>query len=273
MSLPSSIPFTGDGRPTDARRPIRIIYAARAVRGFGDGFAVIILPAYLAEIGLDPFGVGIVATAALLGSATLTLAFGFLAVRSGVRKLLLCGATLMIVAGLGFPYAEHLVILIAVAFIGTINPNSGDSGILVPLEHTVLADQATDNTRTQTFAAYSFIGGMMGAAGSLLAAIPDALISLGLVKLDALRIMFLAYAALGLSSAALYARLPMRRHDAAAQGAPPSALGPSRAKVYKLAALFSLDAFAGGFAVQSLVALWLFERFDVSLAEAALFFF
>ena len=37
--------------------------------------------------------------------------------------------------------------------------------------------------------------------------------------------------------------------------------------------MFSLDAFAGGFAVQSLLALWLFQRFDMSLAAASLFFF
>jgi MFS family permease len=252
--------------------PVRLIYTARAIRGFGDGFAVIVLPAYLVEVGLDPFGIGVVATAALLGSATLTLAFGLLAVRSGLRRLLLCGATLMVVAGLGFPCTEHFVVLIAVAFIGTINPNSGDSGILVPLEHAILANSATDDARTQTFANYSFIGGMTAAAGSLLAALPDALVSQGLVKLDALRVMFLAYAALGLLSAALYARLPAKQHDATAQGAT-SPLGTSRAKVYKLAALFSLDAFAGGFAVQSLVALWLFERFGVSLATAAVFFF
>jgi MFS family permease len=274
MSSSSSIPIANDGQAAaTSHRAIRIIYTARAIRGFGDGFAVIVLPAYLAEIGLDPFGIGVVATAALLGSATLTLAFGFLAVRSSVRRLLLGGAALMVVAGLGFSWAEHFAVLVAIAFIGTINPNSGDSGILVPLEHVALADQATDSTRTQVFATYSFIGGMMAAAGSLLAALPDALVSLGLAKLDALRVMFLAYAALGVLSAVLYAQLRTPAHDATAQSAGASALGPSRTKVYKLAALFSLDAFAGGFAVQSLVALWLFERFGVSLAAVAVFFF
>ncbi len=258
---------------TSHRSTIRVIYSARAIRGFGDGFAVIVLPAYLAEIGLDAFGIGVVATAALLGSAALTIAFGFLAVRSGVRKLLLCGAALMILAGIGFPYTEHFAVLIAVAFLGTINPNSGDSGILVPLEHAILADQATDSARTQIFASYSFIGGMTTAAGSLVAALPDALVSLGFAKLDALRVMFIAYAVLGVLSAALYARLPARNRDTAAQGGGASPLGPSRAKVYKLAALFSLDAFAGGFVVQSLVALWLFERFGVSLSAVAVFFF
>jgi MFS family permease len=273
MSSTSTIPLHDDAQTAASRRTIRIIYAARAVRGFGDGFAVIILPAYLAEIGLDPFGIGVVATAALLGSAALTLAFGFLAVRSGVRRLLLCGAALMIVAGAGFPCTEHFAILIAIAFIGTINPSSGDSGILVPLEHAALAARATDDTRTQIFANYSFIGGMTAAGGSLFAALPDILMSLDLARLDALRLMFVAYAALGLLSALFYARLPAQLPDSATPQANASALGPSRAKVYKLAALFSLDAFAGGFAVQSLVALWLFERFGVSLATAAMFFF
>ena len=48
------------------------LYAARTARGFGDGFAAIILPAYLIELGFDPFQIGIVATAALLGSAAMT---------------------------------------------------------------------------------------------------------------------------------------------------------------------------------------------------------
>lgn len=273
MSSTSAIPLYDDAQMVASRRTVRIIYTARAVRGFGDGFAVIILPAYLAEIGLDPFGIGVVATAALLGSAALTLAFGFLAVRSGVRRLLLCGAALMVVAGAGFPCTEHFAILIAIAFIGTINPSSGDSGILVPLEHAALAARATDDTRTQIFANYSFIGGMTAAAGSLLAALPDTLVALDVSRLDALRLMFVAYAALGVLCAVLYARLPSPIIDQAAPQAKASALGPSRSKVYKLAALFSLDAFAGGFAVQSLVALWLFERYGVSLATAAFFFF
>src|SRR5258708_7727555 len=108
------------------------------------------------------------------------------------------------------------------------------------------------------------------AAGGLAAAVPDFLTQTGVDRVGAFRLMFYVYAALGVVSAVLYRRLPHTRMDAARPSAP---LGPSRGVVYKLAALFSLDAFAGGFAVQSLVALWLFERFDLSLAAASLFFF
>jgi MFS family permease len=97
------------------------------------------------------------------------------------------------------------------------------------------------------------------------------LILIGVDKIGALKAMFYFYAGLGLICIALYQRLPRTEtHEAAPRA---TALGPSKGIVYKLAALFSLDAFAGGFAVQSLVALWLFERFDLSLAQASLFFF
>ncbi len=70
------------------RRRAAALRGAR-LRGFGDGFAVIILPAYLSAIGYSPLQIGIVATAALLGSSVLTLAVGFFAPRHDLRNLLL----------------------------------------------------------------------------------------------------------------------------------------------------------------------------------------
>src|SRR5437667_1146245 len=115
------------------------LYAARAARGFGDGFAAIILPAYLSEIGFNPFQIGVVAAAALLGSAVMTLAVGFFAARHDLRNLLLVCAFLMVATGLAIPTSEHLAFIIAVVFVGTINPSTGDIGLHVPLEHTSLA--------------------------------------------------------------------------------------------------------------------------------------
>src|SRR5437763_4120248 len=247
------------------------LYAARAARGFGDGFAAIILPAYLLEIGFNPFQIGLVATAALLGSAATTLAIGLLAPRYHLRTLLLACAALMVVTGIAFPSLQHLVFIAAVAFIGTINPTTGDIGVHVPLEQAALAHRASDAERTHIFARYSLIGALSIAAGALAAGAPDLLVSLGLGRTGALQMMFYVYAALGLIGALFYSRLP--RAEAADTAPRATALGPSRQRVYKLAALFSLDAFAGGFTVQSLMALWLFERFDLSLAAASGFFF
>ena len=250
--------------------PISLLYAARALRGFGDGFAIIILPAYMTALGYDAIAVGLVATASLLGTALLTLIVGWIAPRHDLRALMLLGASLMAATGLAFPNVERFVLIALVAIVGTINPSAGDLGVLVPLEHAALARSATDSQRTHIFARYSLIGALSAAAGSLAASLPDFLVSTGSTGLSAFRLMFYAYAALGVLSAALYRRVP---RATAQEEAPHAPLGPSRRTVYKLAALFSIDAFAGGFVAQSLLVLWLFERFDLSLSAAGLFFF
>jgi MFS family permease len=247
------------------------LYAARALRGFGDGFAIIILPVYLLAIGLSPQQVGIVASASLLGTAALTLLVGFVAPRYDLRSLFLGGAGLAIATGLVFPMVGTFAPVLLVAFIGTINPSAGDLGMLIPLEHALLTQETADQERTGIFARYSLIGSLTAAAGSLAAALPEFLTAKGFAEISALRLMFYGYATLGLLAAILYSRLPRDHMRAATR--PSQALGPSRKIVYKLAALFSLDAFAGGFVVQSLLALWLFQQFDLSLAAASAFFF
>jgi MFS family permease len=246
------------------------VYAARAVRGFGDGFAVIILPAYLTEIGFDPFRVGIIAAAALLGTALTTLAAGFLSKQHDLRNLLLITAFVMLATGVAIPSFEHLAVLVPIAFVGTMNPQAGDMGMMVPLEQAVLARGARDEDRTGIFSRYSLSGDLATAAGTLAAAFPDAFTLSGFSKIGALKAMFYLYAALGLLSALLYQALPAGQEEETRAQA---ALGPSRWIVYRLAALFSLDAFASGFAVQSLVALWLFQRFGLSLSAVSLFYF
>src|SRR5436190_19993462 len=107
------------------------LYAARAVRGFGDGFAAIILPAYLSALGFGSFEIGVVATAALLGSALLTLLIGLVAPRYGLRMLLLACAGLMVVTGVGLASLHHFLLVLVIAFIGTVNPTIGDIGVHV----------------------------------------------------------------------------------------------------------------------------------------------
>jgi MFS family permease len=250
---------------------IWLLYAARALRGFGDGFAIILLPVYLSALGYGPAEIGIVATAALLGSAATTLAVGVLARHYQLRSLLLAAALAMAATGVALPAFEPLAIIAVVAFLGTVNPSAGDIGLIIPLEHASLAQGVAAEKRTQTFARYSLIGALATAAGSLAAAAPQFLAAHGMEQIAALKLMFYAYAALGLLAAALYRFIPARPVTAAATK--PAVLGPSRGIVIKLAALFCIDAFAGGFVVQSLLALWLFERFDLSLAQASLFFF
>jgi MFS family permease len=254
----------------DMTRTLGIIFSATALRAFGDGFAAIILPAYLTAIGYDAVTIGLIATASLTGTALLTLLVGAIASRFDLRSLLIAAACLAAASGLLFPSAEHLAFLAVIAFVGTISPASGNVGIHTPIEHTFLAREVNDAARTATFARYSLIGALAAAAGALAASLPDLLAKSGIGQLGAFRLMFYAYAALGVASMLLYLLLPQHPPQAERPVAP---LGPSRGIVYKLAALFCIDAFAGGFIVNSLLALWLFERFGLSLSGAALFFF
>jgi MFS family permease len=254
---------------TSQRSDIRLLLVARGIRGFGDGFAAIVLPAYLVAIGFGTVEIGIVAAASLLGSALLTLGVGVVGPRYELRHLLIAGAVLMAATGVMLN-VEDLLLIVVVAFIGTVNPSAGDVGMLVPLEQTMLTRDVTDRDRTRVFARYSLIGAMSSAAGALSAAVPDVLVSAGIGSVTAFKLMFCFYGVLGVLAAALYRRLRQSRAEQRHVSTP---LGPSRGMVYKLAALFSLDAFAGGFVVQSLLALWLFKRFGISLSTASLFFF
>lgn len=254
-----------------ALSPVSSLYAARALRDFGDGFVAVLLPVYLAAIGLDVFQIGVVATTALLGSALMTLAIGFLGHRIDWRTVLIAASGLMVATGLAFTQSASYGAVLLVAFCGTINPSSGSVSIFVPLEHAALSHLVVDKARTSAFARYSLMGALAAAVGALAAMGPDLLADFGVSRLAALEGMFALYAVLGMAGGVFYSRIP--RSAASAEAQPSSALGPSRGIVYRMAALFSIDAFAGGFAVQSLMALWLFSRFGLSLSAAGLFFF
>ena len=135
----------GGFKPTDPTAiGISHLMCARALRDFGDGFVAVLLPVYLLALGFWPLQIGVVATAALLGSALLTLAIGFLGARYDQRRLLLAAARLMVATGVAFAVVHDYALLLVVAFAGTINPSAGSVSIFVPLEHAVLARQAAD---------------------------------------------------------------------------------------------------------------------------------
>jgi MFS family permease len=242
------------------------------MRAFGDGYVSLLLPVYLLSVGLTPFQVGVVATGTLLGSGVLTLLVGLNAHRLRYRALLLTAAALMSATGLGFAAATTFWPLLVIAVVGTLNPSSGDVSVFLPLEHAVLSRVVEDRQRTATFARYSLVGALVGALGALFAGIPEILAAaMHLDVRTAYQLMFLLYGVLGATSGMVYRKLPT---DIAVDAEVPAApLGQSKRIVYTLAALFSLDAFAGGFIVQSLLALWLFEKFQLSVAEAGIIFF
>ena len=250
---------------------VRLLLVGRGLRACVDGYVAVLLPAYLLALGMGIWEVGLLSTATLLGSALATLAVGALGHRFRQRSLLLAAGLLMAVTGFAFAGLSAFWPLLVVAFVGTLNPSSGDVSVFLPLEHARLADVAHEDGRTALFARYSLAGSLCGALGALAAGVPDGLATLGCDRVTALRSMFALYGGVGLMVWLLYRRLPQPRSPERPERVAP--LGPSRAIVLKLAALFCIDAFAGGLVVNSLLALWLFTRFDLSLAVAGSFFF
>lgn len=245
---------------------------ARALRAFADGFVAVLLPVYLLALGFGTWEVGLLATTTLFGSALATLAVGAWGHRFHHSTLLSFAALLMAATGIAFAASSAFWPLLIVAFVGTLNPSSGDVSLFLPLEHARLAQAADGDVRTSLFARYSLIGSLFAAFGSLASGVP---VYLGLwsaiSSLDALRVMFVLYGLIGASVWLLYRGLPKPQvHESKSAAA---RLGPSRAIVVRLAALFSVDSFAGGLVVNSLLALWLFKRFDMSLTAAGAFFF
>lgn len=264
--------FAGLWIPAGADAAVWKVLAARGLRALADGTMAVLLPAYLLTLGLGVFEVGIVATTTLLGSALATLAVGTWGHRVAPARLLSIAAWVMAGTGIGFAGITSFWPLLVVAFVGTLNPSSGDVSVFLPLEHTRLAASANGPARTSLFARYSVIGALCAALGALASGAPDLLQrGLSLPRLDAMRVMFLIYAAIGVLVWLLYRQPPAAPVPTPAVRA--ASLGPSRRIVVRLAVLFSVDAFAGGLVVNSLLALWLLQRFGLSLAQAGLFFF
>jgi MFS family permease len=248
------------------------VLAARGVRAFGDGFVALLLPIYLVELGFSPLAVGAIVTSTLFGTAILTLSVGWAANRYSRRRLLVMAAVLMAATGAGFGMITNFWPLLVIAFVGTMNPTSGDASIFAPLEQTVLTQTIEPRRRTALFARYSVIGSAATALGVLAAALPDYMaVWAGCTRPAAMQVMFGFYAILAIVALLLYR--PLSPAVEIAEEAPKAPLQRSKMLVYGMAALFGMDSFGTGFLVQSLLALWLYQAFQISVTTAAAILF
>ena len=258
--------------PPGATRDAGLLLETRGIRAFADGLTSVVLAAYLGAVGLSDVRIGIAVTLTLLGSAALTLAVGLRAHAYPRRRLLQFVSLLMVATGLGFAAFSSFWPLALVGLIGTLNPSGGDVSVFLPTEQALLPSTAPDVQRTALFARYSLIGTLVAAVGALCAGVPEAIgDAVGASPTTSLRWAFVAYAALGVIVLARYRRLSPAVERVG--DAPRRALGESRRTVYRLAALFSLDAFGGGFVITALLVLWLQRRFGLSIAVTGAVFF
>jgi MFS family permease len=258
--------------PESATGDARWLLLTRALRALADGAVSILLVSYLRGIGFSAFQVGAIVTGTLLGSAALTLIAGLAPHGLHPLRLLKAAAILMFATGLGFAMFRSFWLLFMVAVVGTLNPSAGDVSVFLPMEQTLLAETVKGNDRTRIFAWYNVGAALTGALGALLSAAPAlAAKNLGWSRLGTERLGFVAYALIAVAVMAGYLGMSAAQTEVVA--VPRMALTRSRAIVMKLAALFSLDSFGGGFVVQSLLVLWLYRRFNLSPQTTAEVFF
>jgi len=258
------------------------LFALRTLRMFGYGFLAVILVLYLAASGLDPLAIGIVLTLTLVGDTVVSLWLTTHADRVGRRRVLVIGSGLVLLGGAVFAVTDQLSLLILAGVIGVISPTGNEVGPFLAVEQAALTQVVSDRRRTATFAWYNLVGYVATATGALTAGlVSQVLLSSGVAEVDAYRVVVAGYAVIGLAMAAVAWRLGPAIETASPTGktAPDDGirrrlgLGRSRGVVLRLSALFSLDAFAGGFIPQSLMAFWFHERFGVDPATLGAIFF
>jgi len=276
-------PAAMEGRVNRAARDVPLLFASRAVRLFAYGFLSVVLVLYLAEAGLSEARIGLLLSLTLAGDTLVSLALTTRADRVGRRAMLLAGAALMVLAGVVFAATKSFVLLLLAATVGVISPAGNEVGPFLAIEQAALSEAVPDAHRTQAFAWYTLAGSFATALGSLAGGgLASALQRGGASPLASYRAVVLGYAALGAVLALLFTRLSPRVEAPAARratGGHPSpllhglGLSRSRRTVLKLSALFSLDAFGGGFVVQAFVAYWFHRRFGAAPALLGAIFF
>ena len=254
----------------------RWLFTTRTIRLFAYGFLSVVLALYLAQVGLNETEIGLLLSFTLVGDAGISLWITTSADRIGRQKMLLLGAALMIFAGIVFVLTQNLVLLIAAAIIGVISPSGGEIGPFLSIEQAALSQIIPNDQRTRVFAWYNLVGSFATATGALCGgALAQLLQANGVAPGDSYRAIVLVYAALGGVLALMFSRLSPNVETKPTTRVAPTRIGLHRSRgiVLKLSALFALDAFAGGFIVQSLLAYWFQVRFGVAPAILGSIFF
>jgi len=278
----------------------QLVILARSLRTFGYGFTSVLLGVMLADAGVPTVQIGVLLAVAALGSITFSLVMGMYADRVGRKRLLIVSALLMMGTGSIFAFTQYYPLLLIAAFCGTISPSTNDNTPFSGIEQAILVQSSTTERHTSIFAFYNLAAQLAGAVGGLVVGLPEVLSHVGIDAHISVHCLFAFYGILAGSTALLFLRLSpaaelQKSKEDVEVGArigtqqivpTVSAQGASikktrqrsqkpkiRSIILKLSSLFAIDAFAGGLAVQTILAVWFRQRFGVSLGSLGLLFF
>jgi MFS family permease len=258
-----------------------LLFATRCIRLYAYGLVSVILMLYLSRLGLSNTRIGVLLTLTLVGDTAVSLWLTTRADRIGRQRMLLVGAVLMICAGIVFALSGNFFLLLLAATVGVISPSGNEVGPFLPIEQASLCHVVPGRHRTAVLAWYALAGSLATASGALTGGVlTQALLHVLPTPVMAYRIVVGLYSVLGVVLALLFTRLSPRVEVRAGNhnGGPASAptrwgLGRSRRVVLKLSSLFALDAFGGGFIIQSIAAYWFHVRFGIDPAALGGIFF
>jgi MFS family permease len=258
-----------------------LLFLTRFLRLFAYGSLSVVLVFYLIGLGLSESQTGLLLTLTLAGDTVVSLYLTTRADRIGRRRMLVVGAILMAAAGLAFAFTRNYLLLIFAGTIGVISPSGNEVGPFLSIEQAALSHVIPARARTEVFAWYTLAGSLATALGALCGgALTQTLQKTAIAPVASYRVVVISYAALGALLAVIFTRL-----SSAAEASLPGedlspgtlksflGLGRSRRVVAKLATLFALDSFAGGFVVQSFAAYWFYLRFGVDPGTLGVIFF
>jgi len=247
-----------------------LLFATRCSRMFAYGLLSVVLVLYLVEVGLEEWEVGLLLTLTLVGDTAISLWLTTTADRLGRRRTLILGAALMVLAGIVFVSTGHFLLLVVAATVGVISPSGNEIGPFLSVEQAALSHIVSDDRRTDVFAWYNLVGSFSTALGALAGGlIAQASPHFGLTGAAAFRPVLLAYAAIGVALIGGFAFLSSAVEATRDESRPPKTmlgLHESQWPIFKLSLLFGLDAFGGGFVIQSLIAYWFHVRFQLDPA-------
>jgi MFS family permease len=258
------------------------LFITRIARMFGYGFLSVVLVLYLEQIGLNQVRIGLLLTLTLIGDTLISLWITTNADRVGRRRMLIVGALLMVFAGVLFAVTRNFAFLVIAATIGVISPSGYEVGPFLSIEQAALSQIVPGKNRTKIFAWYNLVGSFATALGALAGgSLVQGFMDSGMSALGSYRVIVIGYAAIGAMMGGLFTRLSHAVEVSGVNGSTPSTsafkkrfgLHRSRGVVFKLSALFSIDAFAGGFVLQSILAYWFHVRFNVQPALLGSIFF
>jgi MFS family permease len=249
-----------------------LLFATCGVRSFAYGFLSVILGLYLNAIGLTTTAIGWIFTAALAGGAVMTIIITAVADSLGRKMLLILGTALMAIAGLVFAVSNNSIFLTVAAIFGTISPSGKEVGPFLSIEQAILPQTTQDQYRTSVFSAYNLIGSLCGAMGALAVGLPSLL---SISQIDGYRFLVWGYVVCAVVMMVLFGLLSPNTEAKTKTTSQNRKIGvqKSRGIVAKLSGLFVLDAFAGGFIVQSIVAYWFYLRYKTDLNALGGIFF